>query len=290
MKKIIVADTSTGCLDYYNHDYDIRTIRLDIYFENEKFIDGLNLSAQEFVDKVNQNPEILPHTSQPTLGELSEFFEGLIKEGYEEVFVTTISSKLSGVYNGILAISNMLDNIKIHIFDTRTVCFNEGLFALEAARLFSEGKSVEEVVEFLDNLRKNNSIFFVVDNLKYLVKNGRLSGASGFVGNVLKLKPLLQVVDDGSIVAVEKIRTTRRALERACDLFIEYVKNYKEYTCYILYMGNPSLLSDLKLMIKEKTNLDVLAIPSSPVVGIHVGPDAIGIGVFLNKKNTLLLD
>ncbi len=80
--------------------------------------------------------------------------------------------------------------------------------ALEAAKMAKEDKSLEEIIEHMEYIRDNHTIWFAVDTLKYLVANGRLSGASGFVGSLLKLKPLLQVSKEGTIDSVEKIRTT----------------------------------------------------------------------------------
>lgn len=280
MKRIIL-DTSTGCLDYVEHPYDIRIIRLALYFGTERYIDGLDMKAPEFFQRIKDEPNIIPQTSQPSPGELLELFEGLIEEGFDEAIVTTISSHLSGVYNGISTVAKILeDRIKIHIFDTKNVCFPEGFYAIEAARLTEEGKSVEEIFDYFEKLREKTKIFFAVDNLKYLVKNGRLSGASGFVANVLQIKPLLQVQPSGIIEAVEKIRTTRKALARVAEKFHEETEGRK-FRAFLVYTGNAELKEYLKEEVKERTGItDMMEIPCTPIVGCHVGGDAIGIGVF----------
>lgn len=280
MKRIIL-DTSTGCLDYVDHPYDIRIIRLAVYFGENRYTDGLDMKAPEFYQRLKDEPDVIPQTSQPSPGELLELFEGLIEEGYEEAIVTTISSHLSGTYNGIVTISKILeDKIKIHLFDTKTVCFPEGLYALEAARLTQEGKSVEEIFEAFREMQKRTTIYFAVDNLKYLVKNGRLSGASGFVANVFQIKPLLQVQPSGVIEAVEKIRTTKKALVRVAEKFASETKGRK-YRAFLVYTGNAELKEFLKEEIKNLAGVEgLMEIPCTPIVGCHVGGDAIGIGVF----------
>ncbi len=280
MKRAIL-DTSTGCLDYFENPYDIKIIRFAIYFGEERYVDGVDLKAEGFYKRLKEEPESIPQSSQPSPGELLELFEGLIEEGYEEAIVTTISRHLSGVYNGILTVSKILeDRIKIHLFDTKTVCFPEGFYALEAARMTEEGKSVEEIFSHFENLQKNTKIYFAVDNLKYLVKNGRLSGASGFVANVFQIKPLLQVQPTGLIEVVEKIRTTRKALKRVAEKFVEESTGRK-YHAYLVYTGNPDLKDYLKDEIHTLAGItDLVEIPCTPIVGCHVGGDAIGIGVF----------
>lgn len=282
MGKRIVATTSTSCLDYHTHPYDIRIIRIRLYFGETCYLDGLDIVADTFYEKLRANPDLIPTTSQPSPGQLLEFFEGLAEEGYDEVIVTTLSQQLSGTYNGINQVALMLeDRIKIHVVDTKTVCFSEGIFALEAAKMIKEGIDTPAIIDRLHTMRERNTIFFAVDSLAYLVKNGRLSGAQGFIGTMLKIKPILQVTQEGKIESIEKIRTTRKALEGVAEKVLEYVSD-KPFDAYILYTGNPSLRTFFLEILKEKTNLENLyEAPSTPVVGAHVGFDVIGIGIFL---------
>lgn len=284
MSKRIVATTSTSCLDYYKHQEDIRTIRIKIDLDGNLYADGTEMPADYFFKMLQDNPNLIPKTSQVPLGELMDFFNGLYNEGYDEIFVTTISSKLSGSYNGIVACADMLkDKMKIEVYDTKTVCFNEGVFALRAAQMINEGKSFEEIKEELDYIAQNNLIMFAVDNLNYLVKNGRLSGAAGFVANVLKIKPLLEVQNNGEIHSVKKIRTIKKTLDYVCERAKEYTKG-KDYFMYLVSTTQENL-EYLREKVKEILGVDnLIHVPGSPIVGCHVGPGALGVGVFLKRK------
>lgn len=281
MSKRIVCTTSTSCLDYYEHEEKIDTIRIKIDMDGNLLADGTEIKADEFYKKMVENKKLVPKTSQPSLGELLEFFEKYIEEGYDEVIVTTISSKLSGTYNGICQCAQILaDKIKITPFDTKTVCFMEGNFALEAARLVKEDVPTLDIIKRLEQMKSENFLMFAVDSLECLVKNGRLSGAAGFLGSILKIKPLLGLTQDGTIEAFEKIRTTKKALEAVCDRFKEYTVGHK-YEAYIMYTGD-ELKDFFVKTIKEKLGLEnLIESPCSPVVGCHVGPNAIGLGCFL---------
>lgn len=113
-----------------------------------------------------------------------------------------------------------------------------------------------------------------------LSKNGRLSGAAGFLGKYLKIKPLLGLCEDGSIQAIEKIRTTKKALEAVCDHFKEYTAGHK-FEAFIVYTGD-ELKEFFLETIKEKLGIEnIIESPCYPVVGCHVGPNAIGLGCFL---------
>lgn len=280
MKKRIVATTSTSCLDYIEHNHDIRTIRIKIDIDGKLMADGSEMHAKDFYEMINNDKKLVPKTSQPPVGELVEFFEELKEEGYEEVIVTTISSKLSGTINGISQAAALVEGIDVVTFDTKTVCLNEGHFALKAAEMIEAGESTEDIIKTLENMRNNNKIFFAVGNLAYLVKNGRLSGAAGFIGNLLQIKPILELFPDGTIQATEKIRTTKKALDRCCEKFNEYVAGHK-YEVTIILTAN-GIAEYLESSLKTICGLEnVKRSYCSPVVGCHVGGEAIGLGVFL---------
>ncbi len=283
MPKRIVATTSTSCLDYYKHEENIRTIRIKIDIDGELYADGTEMPADKFFKMLQDNPNLIPKTTQVPLGELMDFFNGLYDEGYDEVFVTTISSKLSGSYNEILTCADMLkDKMRIEVYDTKTVCFNEGVFALKAAMMINEGKTFEEIKEQLDYMAQNNLIMFAVDNLTYLVKNGRLSGAAGFVAGLLKIKPLLEVQNNGEIHSIKKIRTIKKALDAVCERAKEYT-NGKDYYVYLVSTTTENL-DYLREGIKNTLGKDnLIHVAGSPIVGCHVGPGALGVGIFLKK-------
>lgn len=282
MKRIVV-DTSTGCLDYYKHDYDIRIIRIPLFFGEEKYYDGDDMKSDIFYKRIKSGEKNLPKTSQPSLGELLAFFEDLVEEGYEEAFVTTISSDLSGIYNGINVVKGLLEEkIKIYTYDTKTVCFSEGVFALKAAKLMKEGKTIEEIYEHLDFYKENNIILFGVSNLEFLIKNGRLSNAKGFIANMFQIKPLLKV-SDGKINVLRKVRTTSSAFEALANEVKEYTKGHENYFIYYAYTGNDEVYNKLKDLLEERfPNNKFITVPGTPVVGTHVGVDAIGVGVFID--------
>jgi DegV family protein with EDD domain len=131
----------------------------------------------------------------------------------------------------------------------------------------------------------SNTIFFAVNSLTYLIKNGRLSNAKGYIGKLLKVKPVLQVQETGEIVSIENKRTIKLALSSIASKIKTYVDG-RPYQAYLIYTGNPRLKQHFKSIIKEELNLENLyESPSTPVVGAHVGPDVIGIGVFINYED-----
>lgn len=281
MKRAIV-DTSTGGLDYYPFEHDVKIIRIKIFMNEKGYLDGSELKADEFYRIMRDHPDMVPKTSQPSVGEVIQFFEELYEEGYQEFFVTTIASVLSGTHNAItLAAEELKDKMTIKVFDTKTVCFSEGLFALEADKMLKMGKTFDEIEDKLVDMRKKNTIFFAVDSLTQLVLNGRLSGAQAFMGKLLKIKPILQVQESGHIVSIEKIRNIKNALSSITSKVQAYA-NGRPFDAYILYTGNPRLRDFFVETLKDELGLENLyEAPSTPVVGAHIGPDVIGVGIFI---------
>ena len=285
MRKRIVIDTSTGGLDYYPQNHGIDILRIKILINNKEFEDGSTLKAEEFYDMLKSDKNLLPKTSQPSVGEVSELFQKYLNDGVEDIFVVTLSSKMSGTYQScVLASKNFEDKLNIKVFDSKTVCFSEGVFALEAKRMMDEGMSLDEIEQNLNQMISSNTIFFAVNSLTYLIKNGRLSNAKGYIGKLLNLKPILQVQEAGEIVSIENKRTIKSALESITTKVKSYVKE-RPYKAYLIYTGNPILKQYFISVIKDELGLvNLYESPSTPVVGAHVGPDVIGLGIFITDK------
>ena len=155
--------------------------------------------------------------------------------------------------------------------------------ALTAAKMVEEGKDIKEITKELYYIRDNNKIYFAVNTLTYLVKNGRLSNTSGFIENALKLKPVL-TIDDGKVVTVEKIRTFKKAVEHIIDLYFEETAGLKVEP-FIIHANNPETKNYIISRLQENNSLldDIFSMPLTAVVGAHAGPKTIGIGYYIKK-------
>lgn len=280
MGKIAIITCSTSGLDYLEGYDEIKRARTTIMMDNKEYLDGLNLSPREFYEKLDDLDEV-PSTAQPSIGQLIGIYEELKREGYTDAIYISISEHLSGTYQGVCLSKTYLDDFNIHPFDSKTASFLAGFMAIEAYRLAKEGKSVSEILAYLERLRDNDRIVFMVDDLKYLVKNGRLSNASGFLASVLKIKPLLEIKGDGKIIGTEKIRTTKRAINRVIESFLEDTKNGRDAQFLFLFNTEaPKHVAYVKSKLEE-VGIDtskLIDAPISPAIGCHVGKGVIGIG------------
>lgn len=289
MSKIaIISDVNSG-LDYIGYDPQIPVLRSMINFGEEHYIDGLEIKADEFYQKVQEKikDKIIPSTSAPTVGEAMNLIEQLIEEGYTDVIMYSISFKLSSIGQMVENLKNEYeDKINIHVFDTKAATYMQGFLAMNAKKMVEEGKTVQEIIERSQELRENSHAYFVVDDLSFLVKNGRLSGAAGFFAGLLKIKPVIEVSDDGRIATFEKIKTHSRAVERVKELIISSTEGAKKVEIFIFH----TCREEDALVLKEYFNntldnvQDIQVHVVTPAVGAHIGCGVLGVGYYIIEK------
>jgi DegV family protein with EDD domain len=279
MSKIGIIVCGNSGIDYLDHPYDIDVFRSILMIRDEEFTDFIDITAEDFYKRLKSEKDLVATTAQTATGVMVETIEKMLEKGYEEILIITISSMLSGTYSGAVMAANMIDHDHIHVFDSKSVAYPEARMALDAAEMAARGKSVEEILKHLAFIRDHHGIYFSVDTLKYLVKNGRLSGASGFVGGLLKIKPLLMLTEDGRVESIEKIRTSSKSLNRVVEKFLEDIEG-KDVEAFIIHAEADSRVEDVKKELKKrKSDLGELSVyPLTPVVGAHAGPGVVALG------------
>jgi len=287
MSKIAVIATSTGSLDYLNlKNENLKILRLKILAGDKEYSDFVELTAEKFYSMLNSDKSLVPSSSLPSIGELLEMLEEVEKEGYEEVIITTISSQLSGSFQvGTMGKNQYKGKLKIHVVDTLNAGPAEGYFSLEALRLIEEGKSALEVVKFLEALTQKKKHYLLVDNLRLFIANGRLSGASGFIGSMLKIKPILQVTLEGKIESFEKVRTAKKALVKLVEIVLADLEKMDDFIVIYETSNNLEAIKYVKEAItKVYPNHKNFQAPITPVIGCHTGTGAIGVAFYNLSK------
>lgn len=283
MSKRAVIATSTGCLDYLDlKEENLYILRMKIIINDDTYNDFIDLDADTFYQMLIDDNKLVPSSSMPSIGEMLDMFEKLEEAGYEEAILTTISSQLSGTYQiAEMARQQYEGNLKIYTVDTLNAATSEGFIAIEALRLIKENVSTEEIVTYLHKLRTSRKQYFMVDNLRLLVANGRLSGASGFLGSMFKIKPILIVNDEGKIVSYEKIRTQKKSLERMVELLLNDIKNVKNFVITYDTSNNIEGIEYVKREIeKVYPGYRYYEAPITPVIGCHTGIGTVGVAYF----------
>ena len=286
MSKIAVLVCCNSGIDYIDHPYYILVPRSRIIFQDgSEYRDYIDIKAAEFYEKIAQDADNIPRTVQQTTGEFVEMYEKVLADGYDECLVILISSQLSGYVTNANIAASMVEDLKVTVYDSKSVGYVEAKMALDASKMAEDGKSMEEIVKHLDHIRDNNRMYFAVEDLKFLVKNGRLSGAAGFFGAMLKIKPLLTITEEGKVVSVEKIRTFQKAVDTIVDKYFEET-NGRKHEVFIIHSHNPEKVEYIRNKVLEarpEVN-EVKDYFLTPVVGAHSGPGAVAIGWIFDEE------
>lgn len=277
MKIGITSDCSSG-LEYAPFSHNIKITRTTIHFGEEDLVDGIDITADDFYKRIEVDPNV-PSTSAPTPAELMARAEEWKKEGCTDVIHFPISFGLSAYGENLQAVSeDYIEGINYHVFNCHSAALMEGYCAKYAEVLANKGYKVEEILAECQKFADNTEAFFVVDDLKYLVKNGRLSGVSGFVGSMIKIKPILHLGLDGKITPFEKVRTHAKAVSRAIELVNEKTKDAKKVIYIILHTNRLEDAVSYQNLLKEQNpnalRVDVTTVP--PTVGAHIGSGVLG--------------
>ena len=282
MRRKIIS-TSTSSLYDLDINHNIELIRLRLYINNVEFTDGININARRLRHLMSDLDSSAVHTAPAPAQEIIDLFNHLYAQGYEEAFITTLSSKMSDSYTIIKKIAEDFRNkMDIFVYDCKELNVCESILALEAMQMSNHEYSMPEIAQHLDQIRQRHKMLFTVNDLSYLIKNKKLSSAAGFFANVFKIKPVLKVTDNGKIVTVKKIRTLNRAL----DYMIKDFETNIHDNCFVyaLSAGQTQLDNYFIKRLKQKTQIDNIPIlPVSAISLANHGPAGVGLCAFTGE-------
>ena len=254
----------------------LEVIPLTVMFENEEFREGIDISKEEFYKRVKSTGEI-PKTSQATYIEFREAFDKYTSEG-KKIICITGSSKSSGTYQSATLAKEDCENAEITVFDTLNLSLGSGQYVIKACELIDEGKSYEEILKELDNIRESVHLLFVPSTLTYLKKSGRVPSATATIGNLLHVQPLFYV-ENGDIKMLEKIRGAKKVPHTMVDVLIDMNDGKLEdkivtIGCGANYDEMKGLEEEVRKRIKARK---VMFTRGGVCICSHTGPDIIAL-------------
>lgn len=277
--RIVIDSTSDVTEDIINR-YNLKMVPLTVNFENESYLDKVELSSSEFFEKLIK-AEKLPTTSQVNPGSFVEAFSEILLDG-DQVLGIFLASELSGTYDSARIAKDMIGSDNIRIIDSKNVCLGTFALILEAIELVNQNKTIDEIVDELEKVKDKIVAVAGLDTLKYLEKGGRLSKGQAMVGSLLNIKPVLEI-KDGKLSVIDKVRGKNKTIK----WFDEWIEknNYdlSDKTVLLFYAQNYDQLKALRETIEEKHKIkNIIEQEIGAVIGTHAGPGVLGIG-FLNK-------
>lgn len=265
----IVVDSTCDPPPGFLEREGIAMVPLTVHFGDETYRDLIDLSAAQFYDKLRESP-LMPTTSQPTVAEFEACYRGL-RERYEHVFSIHLSKELSGTYEAAARAAEAVDGVVA--IDTRLV---SSIVALVVERMrvrLEQGVEADELRVFASTAHERAGIVFQVATLEYLRRGGRIGRASAMVGNILGIRPVLQV-KDGFVDAYAKVRGEKRALATMAEYLEERSTLEDDLYVSFFHADAAEMLEPLKERLRAVRPRAQFVFDSEvgAVVGTHAGP------------------
>ena len=274
----IVTDGAADILPEWKTEYGIETIPVNILFGEKTYLQGVELDSEDFYKLVEEHKRI-PKTSQPTPHQFIEFYRKVARQG-DTILSIHVTSKLSGTYaSSVSAAEELKGEFNIIPVDSALGSLGIGLLCREARKLERAGRSVEEIVKYIDGIKYKVRIILTLDTLEYAKMSGRVKTLQAALASVLNVKPIA-VLRDGDLGMAERVRTRKASLDRVIEMAKEEFGNKPVYLAVVhardLNSGQ-SLLEDAKNHFNHKeTMISELSIS----VAANLGPGTVGLVLY----------
>ncbi len=277
----IVTDSTSDLPKDLVEKYNIKVVPLSVNFGQESYLDGIEISNKEFYKKLRSSDK-LPTTSQINPGEFVEVFNEILNSG-DEILGIFLAKEFSGTFPSAEIAKDIIKSDKIHLIDSRGVTGVLASVVLAAADLVERGLSMENIELRLEEHIRNSKSLIIVDTLEYLVKGGRISKATGAIGSVLSVKPILKI-ENGKLERLTKVRGRKKGIK----WIIEWVKDnsfdLSDKRVFVLDTDDPDFHESIKKALEKNFEVgEIVDIEVGAVVGTHGGPGCGGI-CFINEK------
>jgi DegV family protein with EDD domain len=274
----IVTDGAADLPTEWEKEFDIDIIPINIHFGEKTYLQFVDLDFEGFYNMVSETKDF-PKTSQPSPHQFIEYYKKIAQPG-DTILSMHVTSKLSGTYaSAVAAAEEIKDTFNVVTIDSAGGSMGLGFMCRAARKMERAGKSVEEIVKYIESVRTSVQIFLTLDTLDYARRSGRVGTLSAALASVLNVKPIA-VLKDGVVEMVDKVRTRKAALERVLQMgeeaYGEQPVNMAVVHARDIESGQ-SLLEDAQKRFNVKdsvlTNLSVS-------LAINFGPGTVGLVLY----------
>lgn len=275
MKYKIVIDSCGELLDRWKTDEKFESVPLTLTVGNEDIVDDESFNQAEFLEKVAQCPEC-PKSSCPSPEKYRQAFDC----DAEHVYAITLSANLSGSYNSAVLGRNLLledkPEKKVHVFNSCSASAGETLIAMKIEECEEARMEFEQIVETVEEYIQSQNIYFVLENLETLRKNGRLSNIKAFVASALKIKPVMNGTPEGTIAQLDQARGINKALVKMVDYVVENAKDSANKVLAITHCNCASRAEIVKEEILKRIEVkDVVVLDTAGVSSMYANDGGI---------------
>lgn len=271
----IVTDSTADIPRRVREQYGIEMVPLKVLFGQETYLDGVTISNAQFYERLIASSE-LPKSSQPSPMEFAETYERILKKRPGSTIISIhIASVLSGTSQSAQIGTSLLEEpADITVIDSKSVSYGLGMLVVKAAEMAATGASKADIIAAIEAIQNDMKMYFLVDTLEYLQKGGRIGKAAALFGSILNIKPILTLDGVGEVSAIDKVRGTKKAMQRIVDLFkAEFGDDPLDMT--VGWTHKPELALELAGLAQGQLNVrNIRQTDIGSVIGVHAGPGA----------------
>ena len=277
----IVTDSTADLTEEEVKQFEISIVPMNISIDDENYIDGVTITKDEFKQKMIASSE-LPKTAQPSIGRFVEVYDELGKNADSVISIQMMRS-ISGTVDAARQAADITET-NVKVVDSDFTSRSMGMIVKEAAKAAQEGKTVEEILEIVEDAKKRTTLYLTVVNLDNLIKGGRISQLMGMFSNLLNIKLFLQVIH-GKIEIIQKGRGLK-SLQKKYDEIFEEMKAVSSgiQEIGIMHAGLSEFNEGNIARVRELfPNVPLTIVTTSPIIMSHTGVDAMAITYLENK-------
>ena len=277
MKLAVITDSSAYLSAETLQREDLFVLDIPVNIDGEEYVEGINLTAEEFYQKMAQASE-LPKTSQPSIAKLDEILTSLKEQGYTHALGLFLSSGISGFYQNIQYMIEEYEGLTIAFPDTLITSAPLGIMVENVFNWRDQGDDFAIIQDKLAIQISHTSAFIMVDDLDHLVKGGRLSNGAAILGNLLSIKPILYFNDQGVIEVYEKVRTEKKATKRLIEIIKDATAS-GQYRIIVIHGNALEKAEEVRQHLLESgVGTDISLATFGSVIGTHLGAGSIALG------------
>ena len=274
----IITDTTSGLPRELTSRLGLQVIPQNVIFGEKSYRDDTELNTESFLKLLKESKQ-LPKTAAPSPELYMPHFKQAAEKG-EAVVVITPSEKVSGTYNSAMTASKEFQAGDIRVIDSRTIAGNLGTLSLLAHEMSQSGKTANEIEAKINELIPRGRTYFLIDTLEYLQKGGRIGGARALIGELLQVKPILQI-KDGQVAPFDQERTKKRALAKLVEIVTEQVKVSSDPHLCVMHVEAEEEAKSLAGTLSSNLNIaDIPIYELPPAIVVHAGPKTLAVGFF----------
>ena len=277
----IVTDSTADLTEEEVKQFEISIVPMNISIDDENYIDGVTITKEEFKEKMIASNE-LPKTAQPSIGRFVEVYDELGKNGDSVISIQMMRS-ISGTVDAARQAADISET-NVTVVDSDFTSRSMGMIVKEAAKAAAEGKTVEEILEIIEDTKKRTTLYLTVVHLDNLIKGGRISQLMGMFSNLLNIKLFLQVIN-GKIEIIQKGRGLK-SLQKKYEEIFEQMKATSNgiQEIGIMHAGLSEFNEGNIARVRELfPDVPLTIVTTSPIIMSHTGVDAMAITYLENK-------